>query len=166
MLLPNFLPVTWRCADARPWILLHSRTDSLQDAEQFNSLLRANTATDWSSESPLMETVKGVLEDLKWEFWIRGDFISRSLTHRVHFDSQNKERGCFFATRNIYICWGWCRAGRGEAHIASVWRFARAHLLLLITQCCVSPCSVKGASTGTLQEWHLVAIVAKVAPYW
>lgn len=43
--------------------------------------------------------------------------------------------------------------------------FVSAHLLPLIIQCCISPYSVKEASAGTLQEWHLVANIAGAVPH-
>lgn len=114
MLLPNFLPVTWRCGDvATPNPLQLSGSDSSQDTEEFNSPLRVNTVTDWSSESRRV----GNSTRSPWRLWVRvcvrGTFISRSPPHRVYFfflRTKRRNGGLFLFYGNIYICCGWCGA--------------------------------------------------------
>lgn len=143
MLLPNFLPVTWRCGDvAAPNPLQLSGSDSSQDTEEFNSPLRVNTVTDWSSESRRV----GNSTSSPWRLWVRvcvrGTFISRSPPHRVYFDSQNKEEKwevVFIFTEIFTFAADGAVPKPREAHVASVPMFVRGHLSLLITQCRVSP---------------------------
>lgn len=112
MLLSNFLPVTWRCGDvATPNPLQLSSSDSSQDTEEFNSPLRVNTVTDWSSESRRV----GNSTRSPWRLWEFAFEAHSSQGHRriastLILRTKRRNRRLFSFYGNIYICCGWCGA--------------------------------------------------------
>lgn len=156
----------WRRADVRPWILPGSGSGSSQDAEQFNSKhcdrLQLWITARWSTRRSPWKLEVRVLNPRR--LYLKITDASCPLWFSATSDKRGRVLFCFFATRNIYVCWDWRGAGRVEAQTSLVLMFVRTQWLLLITRCCLFPYPVKGASTCTVQEWHLVANLAIAVP--
>lgn len=149
MLLPNFLPVTWRCGDVAtpPNPLQLSGADSSLHTEEFNSPLRVNTVTDRSSESRRVgNSTRSPWRLLSESLRSRHIHLKVTAASRLLWFSEQRGEigGCFRLTEIFTFAADDAVPKPREAHIASVSMFVRGHLSLLITQCRVSPSSVNG----------------------